>query len=69
MIHSTWASRNVFQRICGFLDISAYQTVLNNIYFDERDVDGHVNHFLEEIELEDNLKLHASVWEVDMMAP
>ncbi len=46
--------------------VNTYQTVLNNIYISEGDVlDRHAINFLQEIELEDNLKLHASVWEAD----
>ena len=46
--------------------VNAYQTVLNNIYISEGDVfDGHPVDLLDEIEMDDQLKLYASVWEVD----
>ena len=45
--------------------VSAYQTVINNIYISEGDIDGHAINFLEVIEREDSLKLYASVWEVN----
>ncbi len=38
---------------------------LKQIYFSEGDIDEHAVNFLAEIELEDNLKSYASVWEVD----
>ena len=44
--------------------VSAYQTVIKNIYISEGDIDGHAIDFLEVIEREE-LKLYASVWEVD----
>ncbi len=45
---------------------NTYQEVLHNISVSEGDdLDGHVINFLEEIELDDNLKLYVSVWEVD----
>ena len=40
--------------------------VINNIYISEGDVfDGHPVDLLDEIEMDDQLKLYASVWEVD----
>ncbi len=45
--------------------ISAYQTVINNIYISEGDIDGHAINVLEVTEREDSLKLYASVWEVE----
>ncbi len=45
--------------------VSAYQMVINNIYLYEGDMDQHLIDFLEIIESENNLKLYASVWEVN----
>jgi hypothetical protein len=45
--------------------VSTYQRVINNIYFNEEYIDGHLVNYLEIIEYEDNWKLFASVWEVD----
>jgi len=45
--------------------VSTNQIVINNIYLYEGDIDGNLIDFLEIIESEDNLKLYASVWEVD----
>ena len=45
--------------------VSTYQMVINNIYLNEGDIDWYLIKFLENIESEDNLKLYASVWEVD----
>ena len=45
--------------------VSTYQTMINNIYLNEEDINGHLIDFLTIIESEDNLKLCASVWEVD----
>ena len=45
--------------------VSTYQTVLNNIFLYQVDIDGNLIDYLEIIEYEDNLKLYASVWEVD----
>ena len=45
--------------------VSTYQTVINNIYLYQGDIDGNLVNYLEIIEYEDNLKLYASVWEVD----
>jgi hypothetical protein len=39
--------------------------VINNIYLYQGDIDGHIVDYLEIIEYDDNLKLYASVWEVD----
>ena len=44
--------------------VSTYQTVINNIYLNEGDIDGNLIDFLEIIESKDNLKLHASVGQV-----
>jgi hypothetical protein len=45
--------------------VSTYQAVINNIYLYQGDIDGHLVDYLEIIEYGDNLKLYASVWEVD----
>ena len=45
--------------------VSTYQTVINNIYLYQGDIDGNLVNYLEIIEYEDNLKLYASVWQVD----
>ena len=45
--------------------VSTYQTVINNIYLYQGDIDGNLVDYLEIIEYEDNLKLYASVWQVD----
>jgi hypothetical protein len=45
--------------------VSTYQMVINNIYLYEGDIDGNLIDFLGIIDSEDNLKLYASVWEVD----
>jgi hypothetical protein len=45
--------------------VSTYQIVINNIYLYQGDIDGNLVDYLEIIEYEDNLKLYASVWEVD----
>jgi hypothetical protein len=45
--------------------VSTYQTVINNIYFYQRDINGNFINYLEIIEYEDNLKLYASVWQVE----
>ena len=39
--------------------------MINNIYLYRGDIDGNLIDYLEIIEYEDNLKLYASVWEVD----
>ena len=39
--------------------------MINNIYLNEGDIDGHLVDYLEIIKYEDNLKLYASVWQVD----
>ena len=39
--------------------------MINNIYFYQGDIDGNLVDYLEIIEYEDNLKLYASVWQVD----
>ena len=41
--------------------VSTYQTVINNIYLYQGDIDGNLVDYLEIIEYEDNLKLYASV--------
>ena len=45
--------------------VSTYQMVIINIYLNEGDIDGNLISFLEIIESEDNLKLCASVWEIN----
>ena len=45
--------------------VSTYQTVIKNIYLYQGDIDGNLVDYLEIIEYEDNLKLYASVWQVD----
>ena len=45
--------------------VSTYQTVINNIYLYQGNIDGNLVNFLEIIEPEDNLKLYVSVWEVN----
>ena len=45
--------------------ISTYQRGINNMYLYEGDVDRNLIDYLEIIESEDNLKLYASVWDVD----
>ncbi len=45
--------------------ISTYQTGINNIYLYQGDIDGNLVDYLEIIEYEDNLKLYASVWQID----
>jgi hypothetical protein len=48
------------ERSCQYLS-----KLINNIYLHEGDIDGNLIDFLEIIESKDNLKLYASVWEVD----
>jgi hypothetical protein len=67
--HLMWRSgKSVLHDLCYFWTrevVSTYQTVINNIYLYQGDIDGHLVDYLEIIEYEDNLKLYASVWEVD----